>query len=105
MTGATSEEETGKAQEGLRLHSDGGGPECRALVFVGLTMRVQEARSMVPEWLVALLMLLKERWSKRRDAHVRFLKLQVEILRSRLPGNRVIPDPVERGRCSRLVRR
>jgi len=53
---------------------------------------------MVPEWLMALLMLLKERWSTRRDAHVRFLKLQVEILRSRLPGNRVIPDPVERKR-------
>ena len=53
---------------------------------------------MVPEWLMALLMLLKERWSTRRDAHVRFLKLQVEILRSRLPGNRVIPDPVERRR-------
>ena len=53
---------------------------------------------MLPEWLMALLMLLKERWSTRRDAQVRFLKLQVEILRSRLPGNRVIPDPVERRR-------
>jgi len=53
---------------------------------------------MLPEWLMALLVLLKERWSTRRDAHVRFLKLQVEILRSRLPGNRVIPDPVERRR-------
>ncbi|MGB2824715.1 MAG: hypothetical protein WBF17_27330 [Phycisphaerae bacterium] len=51
---------------------------------------------MLPEWLMALLVLLRERWSTRRDAHVRFLKLQVEILRSRLPGNRVIPDPVER---------
>ena len=53
---------------------------------------------MLPEWLMAMLVLLKERWSTRRDAHVRFLKLQVEILRSRLPGNRVIPDPVERQR-------
>jgi len=53
---------------------------------------------MLPEWLMAMLVLLKERWSTRRDGHVRFLKLQVEILRSRLPGNRVIPDPVERRR-------
>ena len=53
---------------------------------------------MLLEWLMALLVLLKERWSTRRDAHVRFLKLQVEILRSRLPGNRVIPDSVERRR-------
>jgi len=53
---------------------------------------------MVPEWLMGLLILLKERWSTRRDGHVRFLKIQLEILRSRLPGNRVIPDPVERRR-------
>jgi putative transposase len=53
---------------------------------------------MLPEWLMAMLVLLKERWSTRRDAHVRFLKLQVEILRSRLPGNRAIPDPVEQRR-------
>ncbi|KPK50312.1 MAG: hypothetical protein AMK72_02515 [Planctomycetes bacterium SM23_25] len=32
---------------------------------------------MLPEWLMALLVLLRERWSTRRDAHVRFLKLQV----------------------------
>ena len=53
---------------------------------------------MLPECLMAVLVLLRERWSTRRDAHVRFLKLQVEILRSRLPGHRVIPDPVERRR-------
>ena len=53
---------------------------------------------MPPQWLMALLVLLKERWSTRRDGHVRFLKLQVEILRTRLPGNRIIPDPVERRR-------
>ena len=47
---------------------------------------------------MALLVLLRERWSARRDAQVRFLKLQLEIVRSRLPGNRVIPDPVERKR-------
>ena len=48
--------------------------------------------------LMASLTLLKERRSARREAHVRFLKLQIEILRLRLPGNRVIPDPVERCR-------
>ena len=53
---------------------------------------------MLPQWLMALLVLLKERWSTRRDGHVRFLKLQVEILRTRLPGSRIIPDRVERRR-------
>jgi hypothetical protein len=41
---------------------------------------------MWPRWFVALLVLLKEVWSARRDAHIRFLKLQVEILKARLPG-------------------
>ncbi len=35
-------------------------------------------------------------------AQIRFLKLQLEILRSRLPGNRVIPDPVERKRLMKI---
>ena len=41
---------------------------------------------MRPMWVVALLVMLKEAWPARRDAHVRFLKLQVEILKSRLTG-------------------
>ena len=53
---------------------------------------------MRPRWLMALLVLLREAWSARRDAHIRFLKLQVEILRSRTPGNRIIPDSIERRR-------
>ena len=53
---------------------------------------------MVSRWMVALLALLKERWSAQRGAQIPFLKVQVEILRSRLPGNRVIPDPAERRR-------
>jgi putative transposase len=52
--------------------------------------------------LTALLVMLQEACSARRDTRVRFLKLQVEILRSRLPGNRVIPDPVERRRLMKL---
>ncbi len=51
---------------------------------------------MLPRWLNSLLLLFQEAWSARRDAHIRFLKLQVEILQSRLPGNRIIPDPLER---------
>ena len=57
---------------------------------------------MVPKWLMALLVLLREAWSARRDAHIRFLKLQVEMLQSRLPGNRIIPDPVERRRLMKI---
>ena len=57
---------------------------------------------MLPKWLMALLVLLQEAWSTRRDAHIRFLKLQVEMLQSRLPGNRVILDPVERRRLMKI---
>jgi hypothetical protein len=35
---------------------------------------------MLTKWLMALLVLLQEAWSTRRDAHIRFLKLQVEML-------------------------
>ncbi len=57
---------------------------------------------MLPRWLSSMLLLFREAWSARRDAHIRFLKLQVEILQSRLPGNRVIPDPLERRRLLKI---
>ena len=57
---------------------------------------------MLPKWLTALLVLLQEAWSTRRDAHIRFLKLQVEMFQSRLPGNRVILGPVERQRLMKI---
>ncbi len=57
---------------------------------------------MLPKWLTALFVLSREAWSARRDAHIRFLKLQVEMLQSRLPGNRVIPDPLERRRLMKI---
>ncbi len=57
---------------------------------------------MVPRWLTSVLLLCREAWSARRDAHIRFLKLQVEMLQSRLPGNRVIPDPLERRRLMKI---
>jgi len=57
---------------------------------------------MFPSWLVALLVLLRERWSVRRDAQIRFLTLQIEILRTRLPGNRVVLSPTERQRLLKI---
>ena len=57
---------------------------------------------MRPRWLMALLALLTEAWSARRDAHIRFLKLQVEMLQSRLLGDRAILDPVERRRLMKV---
>ena len=42
---------------------------------------------MAPKWLTALLVMLQEMWSTRRDAHIRLLKLQVELLKERLTGN------------------
>jgi putative transposase len=57
---------------------------------------------MLPKWLTALLVLLHEMWSTRRDAHIRFLKLQVELLKERLPGNRVVLDPDERRRLMKI---
>ncbi len=57
---------------------------------------------MRPRWLMVLLVLLQERWSARRDAQIRFLKLQIEMLQSRLPRNRAISDPVERKRLVKI---
>ena len=57
---------------------------------------------MLVRWLSSLLLFFQEAWSARRDAQIRFLKLQVEILRSRLPGNRAIPDPTERRRLLKI---
>ena len=57
---------------------------------------------MLPRWLTAIFLLFQEAWSARRDTHIRFLKLQLEILQSRLPGNRIIPDPTERRRLLKI---
>ena len=35
---------------------------------------------MLPRWLTAVFLLCREAWSARRDTHIRFLKIQVEIL-------------------------
>jgi hypothetical protein len=55
-----------------------------------------------PQWLYTLVVLLMEGWSSRRDAQIRFLKAQVEILQDRLSGNRIIVAPHERLRLLRL---
>ena len=57
---------------------------------------------MLPKWLTVMLVLLCEAWSARRDAHIRFLRLQVELLKDRLPGNRVILTPTERRRLMKI---
>lgn len=49
-------------------------------------------------WLLPLWMLLCEAWWSRRDSKIRFLKLQIELLRDRIPGDRVILSPEERQR-------
>jgi|CXWL01.1.fsa_nt_gi hypothetical protein len=47
-------------------------------------------------WLYILPHLLLEANAARRDARIRFLNAQVEILRRKLGGNRVIPSPEDR---------
>jgi len=49
-------------------------------------------------WFYVALHLLAEAGAARRDARVRFLKAQVEILRRKLGGNRAIPSPDDRAR-------
>ena len=53
---------------------------------------------MLPRWLMVLLMLLAEAWTVRRDYQIRFLKLQLELYRGKMPGNRVVLSPEERNR-------
>ncbi len=50
-------------------------------------------------WIYVAMHLLFESLAARRDARVRFLKAQVEILRRKLGGNRVVPSPDDRTRC------
>ena len=49
-------------------------------------------------WLYVALHLPFEAGAAPRDARIRFLKAQVEILRRKLGGNRVIPSPDDRAR-------
>jgi len=47
-------------------------------------------------WFHMILIMLCEALSVRRDAHIRFLKIQIEIYESKLKGNRVIVEPADR---------
>ena len=49
-------------------------------------------------WFYVLAHLIVEAGAARRDARIRFLKGQVEILRRTLSGNRIIPSPDDRAR-------
>ena len=51
---------------------------------------------MLPNWFTVLLAFRIEAWSARRDAQIRFLKLQIELLRQKVPGQRVILAPEDR---------
>lgn len=53
-------------------------------------------------WLQALLLMLLEAWSTRRGGQIRFLKLQVELLRQKVPGQRVILASEDRHRLLKL---
>ncbi len=55
-------------------------------------------------WFYVALHLLVEALAARRDAHVRFMKAQIEILRRKLGGNRVIPSPDDRARLMAIGR-
>ncbi|GAB4196914.1 MAG: integrase core domain-containing protein [Phycisphaeraceae bacterium] len=57
---------------------------------------------MLSNWLIVPLLLIAEAWSTRRDAKIRFLKLQLELYKRKVPGNRVILAPEERQRLLRL---
>ena len=56
---------------------------------------------MLPQWVQLLLILMQEYWSTRRSAQIQFLTLQVELLKQKLPGNRVILSPEDRERLLR----
>ena len=57
---------------------------------------------MLRSWLTAAFVMLNEAWSARRDAQIRFLVLQIELLKACVPGNRVILNPVERMRLMKM---
>lgn len=51
---------------------------------------------MVPRWVSFLFVMLVEYFSARRCAQIRFMKLQVDLLKKKIPGNRIILSPEDR---------
>jgi putative transposase len=56
---------------------------------------------MLPRWVSFLFIMLAEHFSARRSAQIQFMKLQIELLRQKLGGNRVILSPEDRRRLLR----
>jgi putative transposase len=56
---------------------------------------------MVPRWISFLVIMLIEHFSAKRSAQIQFMKLQIELLREKLGGNRVILSPEDRVRMLR----
>jgi len=56
---------------------------------------------MIPRWVSFMLIMLIEHFSARRSAQIQFMKLQIELLRQKLGGNRVIVSPEDRVRMLR----
>src|ERR1043166_724585 len=61
-----------------------------------------EGFNIMLRWFYILPHLMLEAGTARRDARVRFLKAQVDILRRKLGGNRVVPTPDDRLRLLAL---
>ena len=56
----------------------------------------------VPRWFHVVVAMIIEALAVRRDSQIRFLRAQIEILRRKLPGNRIIVDPMDRHRLLKL---
>lgn len=51
---------------------------------------------MIPTWVSFLFVMLAEWYAARRDGQIQFLKLQLDLAKKKLPGNRVILSPEDR---------
>ena len=49
-----------------------------------------------------VLWMLLQLFAPRHNAQIRFLKAQIEILRRRLPGERIVPRPAEKAELLRI---
>ncbi len=76
----------------------GEGSKCRVLLIAALTTVLFEDSQTMLRWFHVALHLLFEAQAARRDVRVRLLLAQIDILRSTLDGNRVIPSPTDRAR-------
>jgi hypothetical protein len=79
-----------------RLSGLGRGSKMSGTVHSGTTAFFVRVSIAMLRWFYVVRHLLVEAIAARRDARVRFLKAEVEILRRKLGGNRVIPSPEDR---------